>query len=355
MPPAPPGRDTRGQRHSRGTVQALRDTQAMPSTPQPSVRRLPHREEGRRRPPGGQSGGEVRAGRSLGGWVVENKGRRAGRREGNSTESPKADLILTQGQGPVPEGPLRMLCPEPGGLAALPHRTRRSSARSLLQALAPGLVTASSDAQTLPALPSTGPPGPERQPRFSQLHLPPARERAPAHPNWDPTERPACGKGFSSVSITEATRNWVPWTAWGRTRAPSPSHLSWSRVFWGPPPREKSPVGETVLEPGLRALAQQPSNSQQDSTHMRLSEGWEACVQPGPTSSSPASTCQKHSAPHPSSEVLCSPRPHGLIAPRDTQDFILPPTLNPFGIQTNKKSHAVVVFIAKGLSRKQER
>lgn len=176
------------------------------------------------------------SGRKVLGWVggwVENKGRRARRREGNSTESPKADLILTQGQGPVPEGPLRMLCPEPGGLAALPHRTRRSSALSLLQALAPGLVTASSDAQTLPALPSTGPPGPERQPRFSQLPLPPARERAPAHTNWDPVEGPACGEGFSSVSITEATRNWVPWTAWGRTWAPSPSHLSWSRAFLG--------------------------------------------------------------------------------------------------------------------------
>lgn len=50
----------------------------------------------------------LRVGRSSDG--LENGRRRAGRRGENSTESPKSDLILTQGQGPIPEVPLRTLC-----------------------------------------------------------------------------------------------------------------------------------------------------------------------------------------------------------------------------------------------------
>lgn len=50
----------------------------------------------------------LRAGRSSGGWKMK-EGGQGGE---NSTESPKSDLILTQGQGPIPEAPLRMLCPE---------------------------------------------------------------------------------------------------------------------------------------------------------------------------------------------------------------------------------------------------
>lgn len=43
-----------------------------------------------------------------------------GREEGgeNSTESPKSDLILTQGQRPIPEVPLRTPCTERGAFAA---------------------------------------------------------------------------------------------------------------------------------------------------------------------------------------------------------------------------------------------